>query len=343
LVGVVRGRTAGAARAVALDGRAERTSERQGWRGGEGGIPEQTRRQGQALQPVQEKGKQLNDLKEQPRRTGFELGVEMLSQEPEAMSAFQVGAPDGIGNPVEVRRGAAVRQLGQGIEGQQSMDQEIEQQVACAVGEGSHPLPDGGDIRARMGQPVHQPLPTQTRDQVEGDDVLEQVDYVMAMGMQEVGQQAVGATTGLAPNPLHQDAVVHDAGAGRARVGAPADQATTGLAVWTGVWDGEAATRKRDGFGVLLHRTGKVLYNDHELGTPPSFVVGLGNLETRREVSSFLAGMGTLNRQRATYWRRAIIPVSTSSVKLGCGYDSLLSPVLSLIQCGRSPCGGNWL
>jgi hypothetical protein len=261
------------------------------------------------------------------------------------MGAFQAGAPDGIGNPVEVRRGASVWQLDQGIEGQQPMDQEVEQQVARAIGEGSHPFPDGGDIRTGIGQPVHQALPTQAHDQVEGNNVLEQVDYVMAMGVQEVGQQAVSAVAGLASNPLHQDAIVHVAGAGRARVGAPADQAAVGLTAGmrAGVRDGKAVTGEGDGFGVLLHRTGKVLYNDHELGTPPSFVVGLPNLETRREVSSFLAGMGALNKRRATCWRRAIIPVSVSPVKAGCGYDSLLSPVLSLIQCGRSSCGGNWL
>ena len=34
--------------------------------------------------------------------------------------------------------------------------------------------------------------------------------------------------------------------------------------------------------------------------------------------------MGALNKRRATCWRRAIIPVSTSPVKLGCDYDFLL-------------------
>ena len=193
-------------------------------------------------------------------------------------------------------------------------DQEIEQQVACAVGEGSDPFPNGGASRAGSGQSVHQPVPTQARDQVEGNDVLEQANHIMAVGMQEVGQQAVRVAAGLAPNPLDQDAVVDVAGAGRALVGAPADQAAAGLAVGirTGVWDGEAATGEGNGFGVLLHRTGKVLYNDHELGTPP-LVVGLPNLETRREVSSFLAWMGASSKQRATCWQRAIIPVSVSS------------------------------
>jgi hypothetical protein len=142
--------------------------------------------------------------------------------------------------------------------------------VACPIGEGGNPLPNGGDIRARRGQLLHQPVPTQAHDQVEGNDVLEQADHVMAVGMQEVGQQAVGVAAGLAPNPLDRDAVVDVSGAGRALVGSPADQAAVGLAVGTGVRCGEAVTGEGNGFGVLLHRTGKVLYNDHELGTPPS-------------------------------------------------------------------------
>jgi hypothetical protein len=47
--------------------------------------------------------------------------------------------------------------------------------------------------------------------------------------------------------------------------------------------------------------------------------------------------MGASNKQRATSWRRAIIPVSVYPVKLGCGYGFLLPLILSLIQCDRSP------
>ena len=204
-------------------------------------------------------------------------------------------------------------------------DQEIEQEVTCPVSEGSDPLSNGGASRARRGQSVHQPVPTQTHDQVERNGALEQANHVMAVGMQEVRQQAVRVAADLAPNPLHQDAVVDVASAGRALVGAPADQATAGLAIGmrTDVRDGEAATGEGDGFGVLLYRTGEVLYNDHALGTPP-FVVGLPNLETRRGVSSFLAWMGAASKRRVTCWRRAIIPGSAPLVKLGCGYDSLL-------------------
>jgi hypothetical protein len=47
--------------------------------------------------------------------------------------------------------------------------------------------------------------------------------------------------------------------------------------------------------------------------------------------------MGAFNKQRATCWRRAIIPVSVFPVKVGSGYDSLLSLALRLIQCDRLP------
>jgi hypothetical protein len=68
-----------------------------------------------------------------------------------------------------------------------------------------------------------------------------------------------------------------------------------------------------------------MLYNDHELGTPPSSWFGLPNLETRREVSSFLAGMDASSIRRTTGWRCAIIPVSAPSVKFGGRCGSLLS------------------
>jgi hypothetical protein len=156
--------------------------------------------------------------------------------------------------------------------------------------------------------------------------VLQQTDHIMPIGVQKVGQQAVRVAADLAPHSLDQDAVVDVAGAGRALVLAPANQATAGLTVGmrTGVRDGEAATWEGDGFGVLLYRTGEVLYNDHVFGTPP-LVVGLSNLETRRGVLSFLTRMDAASKRRTTCWRRAIIPVSAPPVKLGCGYDFLLS------------------
>jgi hypothetical protein len=64
----------------------------------------------------------------------------------------------------------------------------------------------------------------------------------------------------------------------------------------------ELATRKSEGFGVILCRTRKVLYNDHIFGTPPP-VVGLASVEPLWEVSSFLTRL------------YAIIPTDVCSVK----------------------------
>jgi hypothetical protein len=60
------------------------------------------------------------------------------------------------------------------------------------------------------------------------------------------------------------------------------------------------------GFDVGFDGTGKVLYNDHVLGTPP-LVVGPGSCEIRREASSFLPGFAPLSPS---------IPVDPFSVKL---------------------------
>jgi hypothetical protein len=99
--------------------------------------------------------------------------------------------------------------------------------------------------------------------------------------------------------------------------------------------DGGALTRKGDRCGVLLYRTGEMLYNDHDLGTPP-LVVGLANLGTRRGVSSFLAWMCAISKWRTTYWRCAIIPVYARSVKLSSGCDAPAVPPRPTTQYDRS-------
>jgi hypothetical protein len=150
--------------------------------------------------------------------------------------------------------------------------------------------------------------------------VLEQAHHVVPVGMQEVRQQTVRVAADLAAHPLDQDGVVDITRARRSRVGAPADQAAHSLTVGirTAVRDGEAATGEGNGIDVLLCRSRKVLYNDHVLGTPPR-----GRTAKSRDtagVSSFLAWMDAPNKQRATSWQRAIIPVSALPVKLGCGF-----------------------
>jgi hypothetical protein len=238
---------------------------------------------------VEEERKQLTRCKVELRRASFELSIEVLSQAPEVMGTRQAGAPGGMRNTMEMGRGAGVRQLSQGIESQQLADQEIEEEVACPVGKGSEPLSNGGASRARWGQLTQQPTPPQATDQVEEDNVLQQMNHKVPMGMQKVGQQAVGTPAGLATNPLDQDRIVGVTRASPSLVSPPTNQAAAGLTVGmrTAIGQGKVAAREGDGFDILLYRTGKVLYNDHVVGTPPP-VVGCANLGTRREVSSFL-------------------------------------------------------
>jgi hypothetical protein len=57
---------------------------------------------------------------------------------------------------------------------------------------------------------------------------------------------------------------------------------------------GKNATTGAGDVDVGFDGTGKVLYNDHVLGTPP-LVVGPSSFETRREASSFLPGSAPLS------------------------------------------------
>lgn len=156
--------------------------------------------------------------------------------------------------------------------------------------------------------------------------MLQQADHVLPIGMQKVRQQAMSVMTDLASNPLNQDVVVDVVHAGPPFVGAPTDQTIGGLTfrVRTTLGDGKAMARKRDCFGVLLYRIGKVLYNDHVVGTPP-LVVKLASIEPQWEVSSFLAQL------------RAIIPPRTCSVKPGSSRGPLGTPSWLTRHCGRSP------
>jgi len=73
--------------------------------------------------------------------------------------------------------------------------------MTCPVGEGSHPLADSGTSWAGRRQSIDQRVPTQTHDQVERNDVLEQGNHVVPVGMKkEVGQQALWVR----PQALHR-------------------------------------------------------------------------------------------------------------------------------------------
>ena len=242
------------------------------------------------MQPVEQEGEQLMCREVQAGLPGLDQGVELLGQKPETMGSFQSTTFRGVGDAVEVSRGRCVRQLDQRVEGQKLVEQEVEQEFACAVGEGSDPFPGGGAGRAQAGQLIHQAVPPLTYDEIEGDGILQQADHVAPVGVQEVRQQAMRATTDLASNPLNSDEEIDVPCEGMPLVGTPADQTIGGLTLGVGttLGDGKAMTRKGDCFGGVLDGIGEVLYNDHVVGTPPR-VVKLGSLEPLREVSSFLA------------------------------------------------------
>lgn len=171
----------------------------------------------------------------------------------------------------------------------------VEQEFASPVGEGANPLPDGRAGWTAVGRPslgfqrLHQATPAQASDEIERDSQLQQVSSIESMGVHKVRQQTVCAATDLAPHALNPDAVVAVGCAGPPLVGAPTNQriGCSAFRVWAAVWQGKAATWKGDCFGVLLDGIGKVLYNDHVVGTPP-LVVKLASSKSRREVSSFL-------------------------------------------------------
>ena len=155
--------------------------------------------------------------------------------------------------------------------------------------------------------------------------MLHQTNVIAPVGVYKVRQQTVRATTDFAPNPLYQDPVVDVICARPASVGSPTDQTIAALTFRMGTFLGnrELTTRKSGGFGVLLCRTGKVLYNDHIFGTPPP-VVRLASTEPLWEVSSFLTRL------------YAIIPTDVCSVKLKRSCRPPRVSYLSSNQCGRS-------
>ena len=156
--------------------------------------------------------------------------------------------------------------------------------------------------------------------------MLQHADHVAPVGVQEVRQQAMRATTDLASNPLDFYEKIDVPCEGMPLVGTPADQTIGGLTLGVGttLGDDKAMTRKGDCFGVVLDGIGEVLYNDHVVGTPPR-VVKLVSIEPLREVSSFLAQL------------LAIIPSFACSVKPGSPRGPLGTPSLLTRQRGRSP------
>ena len=244
---------------------------------------------------MEQEREQFGRCEVETRQPNLDQGIELLGQEPEVVGTLQAAAFGQVGDAVEMlgRRGAW--HVGQGGKSQELVEEKVEQEFASPVGEGANPLPDGRAGWTAVGRPslgfqrLHQATPAQASDETERDSQLQQVSSIESMGVHKVRQQTVCAATDLAPHALNPDAVVAVGCAGPPLVGAPTNQriGCSAFRVWAAVWQGKAATWKGDCFGVLLDGIGKVLYNDHVVGTPP-LVVKLASSKARREVSSFL-------------------------------------------------------
>lgn len=204
------------------------------------------------------------------RQADLDLGIELLSQEPEGMRFFQAPALALLRDAAQMLWRLA-GELDTGSEREQVAQQVVEEQVAGAIGERVDPFAHGGVSGAVLGQLAHQAPPAEADEQVEGDHLLQESDDKAAMGMKKVRQQGVGATAHLAADALDNQPVV-DFGDRHACVGAPTNQGAGGLAVGMRALLGEreyglcALTCSN----VFFDGAGKTLYNDHGLGTPPS-------------------------------------------------------------------------
>jgi len=226
------------------------------------------------------------------------------------MGPRQAATAHGVSDAAQVVR-HRIRQVGQGLQDQQVLGQHIEQQFARTVGKGVQPLTDSRAGRTGFGQLAQQVFPTQPAQKVQGNDVLQQAHHIVAKGMKEIGQQAMGTTTDLAAEPLNPQTVILTGQACPTQVDAPTNQRASGLAVGvrTTAWNGEGMPWEGNGLGIIFDGTGKMQYNDHVVGdTSPTWLAG--KRVPRWEVSSFL--------QRLP----AIIAGSPGSVNPG-GFHSL--------------------
>jgi hypothetical protein len=237
---------------------------------------------------VKQKREEITGSEVEAGLPGLDLSIEGFSRQPETVGFFQETAFVSVFDPSELI-GRWGRRFGVGCQGHQVAQESIQQELAHAVGKGAHPLADRRAGRAGPRQFVQQALPAPALDEVKSHDPVQQSEHEMAMGMQKIGQQTVGPAAGLAAQPLDADSVVDFFCSGSSFVGAPTDQRTAGLAVGvrTIVWQLKRATLGEACSDVFFDGTGKGLYNDHMLGTPP-LVVRPPSTEPRREVSSFL-------------------------------------------------------
>ena len=273
-----------------------------------------------ALQPLKQKRKEIACPEMEAGLPVLDLGIEGFGRQPETVGFFQETAFVSIFDTLEVmdRWGGW---FGVRCQGQQVAKESVQQELACTVGKGAHPLADRRAGRAWSRQFVQQTFPAPALDEVESHDPVQQSEHEMTMGMQKIGQQTVGSTAGLAAQPLDADAVVDLLCGGSPFVGPPADQPAADLTVGMGaiVWQLKRTALHEACSDVFFDGTGKGLYNDHMLGTPPS-VVWPPSFDPRREASSFLLKVST------------IIPLPVDSVK------PARSPGLSrpLLECSNT-------
>ena len=225
------------------------------------------------------------------RQPNLGLGIQVLGQLPKTMGTSQAVLLDGTQGPIEVIGYWSLWQLSQRSNFHHPAQEHIKQQLPGSIGEGRDPLSHGRAAGTAARHTLYEAIDAQTNQKVERDDVLQKQDLVMPIGVEEVGEQAVGAPAGLAADSLHADAVAHETSSSLALVGAPADQRVRGSTVGmrTPAGNSKEAPWKRRGFSVVLGRMSVVSYNDHS-GAPPLVVISV-KIRPLREAFSFLASL----------------------------------------------------
>lgn len=131
----------------------------------------------------------------------------MLGQAPESVGVSQAPTLGVVRNAVEVLGRGPLWQLEQGINLHHAAAEPGEEQLSSPVRKGGDPLADGGADRARTLQMLHQSIDAQTKVEIPGYKALQEGNRVVPEGMQKVGEQTVGAPTGLTADALHADAI----------------------------------------------------------------------------------------------------------------------------------------
>jgi hypothetical protein len=100
---------------------------------------------------VEQEGEELRSSKVEPGLSDFDLGIELLGQQPEMVGTRQTTALDWVRNALKMFRWRAVRERGQWVQGYQSAGQQVQQKLTRTVGKGTDPLPNGRTGRSLLG------------------------------------------------------------------------------------------------------------------------------------------------------------------------------------------------